>query len=270
MKVVLTIAGSDSGGGAGIQADLKTFEAHGVFGTSAITSVTVQNTRGVRRVHDVPYDIVREQILAVLDDFDVSAIKIGMLSNVDVITVVAEVLRERAADIPVVLDPVMVATSGDRLLNEDALEALVGKLLPAATVLTPNVAEAEVLSGFAAQNRQDIRRAAQAILSDGPEHVLLKGGDREEYDEDGKRIALDFFLNSEEERWISGEFVDSSSTHGTGCTLSSAIAARLACGADVLDAVMAAKRYVTDAIRSAPGLGAGHGPLLHRVATDNK
>lgn len=270
MNVVLTIAGSDSGGGAGIQADLKTFEAHGVFGTSAITSVTVQNTRGVRGVHDVPPDVVRQQVLAVLDDFDVSAIKIGMLSNADVISAVAEVLRGRAANVPVVLDPVMVATSGDRLLNEDALEALVGKLLPLATVLTPNVAEAEVLSGFRAESREDIRRAAQAILSYGPEYVLLKGGDREEYDEEGKRIALDLVLNSEEERWLPGEFVESSSTHGTGCTLSSAIAAGLACGADVFDAIESAKNYVTEAIRSAPGLGTGHGPLLHRVAADNK
>ena len=219
MNVVLTIAGSDSGGGAGIQADLKTFEAHGVFGTSALTSITAQNTQGVRGVHDVPAHVVGEQIHAVLDDFPVQGIKIGMLSNMQVIEVVTEVLKDRASTIPIVLDPVMVATSGDRLLQSDALEMLVGRLLPLATVLTPNVAEAEVLCGFKPEGQEGMCRAAKAIFEHGSGSVLVKGGDREEWAEDGQQVALDLFYDGEEYHPLAGEFIESTNTHGTGCTL---------------------------------------------------
>lgn len=269
MNVVLTIAGSDSGGGAGIQADLKTFEAHGVFGTSAITSITAQNTQGVRSVHDVPPQIVGEQIHAVLDDFPVQAIKIGMLSNAKVVAVVADVLERHASTIPVVLDPVMVATSGDRLLKSDAVEMLVRRLLPLATLLTPNSAEAEVLCGFKPEGENGMRRAAKAIFEHGSSSVLVKGGDSKEHAQDGRRIALDLFFDGKSYHPLVGEFIDSTNTHGTGCTLSSAIAANLACGMQMLPAIQRAKQYVALAIRSAPGLGGGHGPLLHRVAVDN-
>lgn len=266
VHTVLTIAGSDSGGGAGIQADLKTFEAHGVFGTSAITSVTAQNTLGVRGVWDMPPEAVRGQIEAVLDDFTVAAIKIGMLSSASIIAAVADVLEERGRDIPIVLDPVMVATSGDRLLRDDALRALTDRLMPLATLLTPNVAEADVLCGFRPDDRAAMERAALHLFGFGPKNVLVKGGDRVERDAAGKRLAVDILFDGQAYTTFVGEFVESRNTHGTGCTLSSAIAANLACGLNVKVAVERAKQYVSAGIRNAPGLGNGNGPLLHRLA----
>ena len=269
MTVVLTIAGSDSGGGAGIQADLKTFEAHGVFGTSAITSITAQNTKGVRAVHDVPSEVVGQQIEAVFDDFDVKGIKIGMLSSAAIIGVVTGLLEKYASEIPVVLDPVMVATSGDRLLKDDALELMAQRLIPLAYLVTPNIAEAEVLSGYKPTGAKGVLEAARTIHRLGPENVLVKGGDRNERDDRGERVAQDILYDGERSSVLSEKFVESTSTHGTGCTLSSAIAANLACGMDLLPAIRRAKNYVTLAIQSAPGLGGGHGPLLHRVAVNN-
>lgn len=263
MYTALTIAGSDSGGGAGIQADLKTFEAHGVFGTSAITSVTAQNTLGVSGVWDLPPEAVLAQIAAVLDDFPVAAIKIGMLSNAPISMAVADILAERAGEIPIVLDPVMVATSGDRLLRDDAVRVLTERLLPLATLLTPNVAEAEVLCGFRPDDRVQMEEAARHLLQLGAQSVLVKGGDRKEYDAEGKRLAVDLLYDGGESMFFTEEFVESRNTHGTGCTLSSAIAANLAVGRTLRDAVERAKQYVTRGIRYAPGLGGGNGPLLH-------
>lgn len=265
MRVVLTIAGSDSGGGAGIQADLKTFEAHGVFGTSAITGVTAQNTVGVSGVWDLPPDAVRGQIAAVLDDFPVAAIKIGMLSGAPIVAAVADILQERGEGIPVVLDPVMVATSGDRLLRDDALGLLRERLIPLAALVTPNVAEAEVLCGYRPLDREGMERAARDIFRLGAGSVLVKGGDRTEYDADGKRLAIDVLYDGTDCTVFDGEFVESRNRHGTGCTLSSAIAANLALGRSLYESVKRAKQYVTEGIRRAPGLGKGNGPLLHRI-----
>ncbi len=260
MKVVLTIAGSDSGGGAGIQADLKTFEAHGVFGTSAITSITAQNTLGVRGVFDIPAEVVVSQIEAVLDDFQVAAVKIGMLSSRAIITAAAGVLRERAAGLPIVLDPVMVATSGDRLLRDDAVSALVAELTPLALLVTPNVDEAAVLAGHPVRNLDEMSSAARIIAARGARSVLVKGG----HLGGGDGVAVDLLLHDGVEHRLESPYIPSNSTHGTGCTLSSAIAAGLALGLDPVEAVRSAKEYVGVAIANAPGLGRGHGPLLHR------
>lgn len=265
MTVALTIAGSDSGGGAGIQADLKTFEAHGLFGTSAITSITAQNTTGVSGVWDLEPEAVKGQIEAVLDDFPVAAIKIGMLSNARIIEAVADTLEERNLTAPVVLDPVMVATSGDRLLRDDAVESLITRLFPLSTLVTPNAAEAEALCGYIVDDREAIRTAAEAIRGMGPRAVLVKGGDREERDEEGRRIAYDLYFDGERYEPLQEEYIESESTHGTGCTLSSAIAAHLALGEDLIEAIRRAKRYVAEAIRTAPNLGIGHGPMNHRI-----
>lgn len=263
MRVALTIAGSDSGGGAGIQADLKTFHAHGVFGTSTITSVTAQNTRGVTGVWDLPPEAVRAQFRAVVEDFDVAAIKIGMLSGVAIVETVADLLEELAEGIPVVLDPVIAASSGDRLLRDNALRVLTDRLLPLATVVTPNAAETEALCGYPVPDRRAVENAAQRIHSFGAANVLVTGGDRREYDPEGKPISADLLFDGDSFRVFAAEFVESRNTHGTGCTLSSAIAANLANGIDLQESIGNAKNYVTEAIRNAPGLGKGHGPLKH-------
>ena len=264
MNVVITIAGSDSGGGAGIQADLKTFEAHAVFGTTAITSITAQNTLGERAVFDLPLDIVRAQLDAVFDDLPVAAVKIGMLSSAAVIELVSDFLERRAAGLPVVVDPVMVATSGDRLLREDAVAILRQRLAPLATVLTPNVAEAAVLAGIDVDDHEDMRRAAAIIHQLGPAVVLVKGGDlRSGPDDPSRSMAIDILYDGRRYRSFAAPLVATTSTHGTGCTLSSAIAANLARGLDLDDAVRRGKSYVHGAIANAPGLGHGHGPLLH-------
>lgn len=264
IPVVISIAGSDSGGGAGIQADLKTFEAFGVFGTTAITSITAQNTVGVRAVHDVPVDIVLAQLEAVFDDFVIEAVKIGMLSSETIIDLVASFLRERAADTPIVLDPVMVATSGDRLLRQEAVSAMVERLLPLATVVTPNSAEAAVLAGHDVNDLESMRDAARAILLAGPRSVLVKGGHVAPRMGEGERLELvDLFVEGGVEHELPTPFVATRSTHGTGCTISSAIAASIARGTSLLDAVSIAQRFVNGAIVHAPGIGAGSGPLLH-------
>jgi hydroxymethylpyrimidine/phosphomethylpyrimidine kinase len=265
MPVVITIAGSDSGGGAGIQADLKTFEAHRVFGTSAITSITAQNTIGVRGVHDVPVGIVRAQLEAVFDDFDVRAVKIGMLSSEEIIALVAGFLEERARSTPIVLDPVMVATSGDRLLREGAVRGLIDRLVPLATVVTPNTEEAAILAEMPVRDLQQMRAAARAIVARGARTALVKGGHVPPSDEGGAAELVDLFFDGERDHDLRTPYLATTSTHGTGCTLSSAIAARLAIGDALLDAVNGAQRYVHAAIAAAPGLGHGHGPLRHGV-----
>jgi len=253
--VAMTIAGSDSGGGAGIQADLKTFQALGVFGTSALTAITAQNTVGVRAVHEIPTDVIAAQIDAVVDDIGVDAVKTGMLSSAEIIGTVAERIRRWRLD-RLVVDPVMVAKSGDRLLRADAVQALVRDLLPLALVLTPNLPEAEVLVGRPLVTDDEIRQAARDILALGPRAVVMKGGHR-------AGDATDLLFDGSTFHAFAAERIDTPNTHGTGCTFSAAIAAGLADGLDVVDAVGAAKRYVTEAIRRSQPLGHGHGPVFH-------
>ncbi len=255
MKSVLTIAGSDSGGGAGIQADLKTFEALGVFGTCAITAVTAQNTVGVSAIHEVPVAVVAAQIDAVATDVRPDAVKVGMLAGAAIVEAVADALvRHRLHH--VVVDPVMVAKSGDRLLLPEAVEALIRRLLPLATVLTPNLPEAEVLLGRPVLTVADQEAAARDIAALGPRAVVVKGGH-------SAGDPVDVLFAEEALRHYSAARIATRSTHGTGCTFSSAIAANLALGMPVAEAVGAAKRYLTGAIANAPGLGSGHGPVDH-------
>jgi len=257
LPTALTIAGSDSGGGAGIQADLKTFTAFGVYGMTVITSVTAQNTMGVLEIHDLPAPFVSRQLEAVLGDLPVDAAKTGMLSNAGIIRAVAEQFRGRTVK-NLVLDPVMVAKSGHRLLQKDALDALQDALFPLAAIITPNLPEAEVITGLKIIHPDDMRRAAEKIRDLGPPNVLIKGGHLE-----GR--AVDIFYDGEAFTELPADRIRTRQTHGTGCTLSAAIAAVLARGLTISEAVLAAKDFITRAIREAPGLGHGHGPLNHFV-----
>ena len=264
MNVVLTIAGSDSGGGAGIQADLKTFEAFGLFGTSAITAVTAQNTLGVRGVWEIPVEGVIAQIDAVLDDFPVRAIKIGMLASLPIVQGVAARLARLEQTIPVVLDPVMVATSGDRLLQPEAIESLRSDLLPIATIITPNLAEGRLLAGCDGGPEEVVSR----LLDNRTAAVLLTGGDEPERGGGGELMTVDYLGMRDESgavgiRRLSAPAIETSSTHGTGCTLSSAIAASIATGDSLRNAVVRGREYVRRGLERAPGLGKGHGPLRH-------
>ena len=255
--IALTIAGSDSGGGAGIQADIKTFSALGVYGASVLTAVTAQNTRAVTAVAGLSPAMVRAQIEAVFDDLAVAAVKVGMLGDPAVIRAVADGLRGR--DLPVVLDPVMVAKSGDRLLTAEAIATLKDELLPLATVLTPNLPEAaDLLSLTPAANLAARQAQGAALLALGPEWVLMKGG----HDEGATCTDL---LMGPQERTLSAPRIDTRNTHGTGCTLSAAIAAGLAQGLAVPEAVARAHAYLHAAIAAADRLavGAGHGPVHH-------
>jgi len=258
--VALTIAGSDSGGGAGIQADLKTFQELGVYGTSAITAITAQNTHGVHAVHAVPLADVRAQIDAVVSDLRPEALKTGMLATAELVSTVATAIREHEL-VRYVLDPVMVATSGDRLLAADAVTTLVRELLPLADVVTPNLHEAAILAARPVATVDDMRRAGARILELGASAVLLKGGHLEDE-------AVDLLMDGREERIWRRPRIDTPHTHGTGCTLSAAIAAGLARGDDLGSAVDRAVRYVSRAIAAAPGLGHGHGPINHFVDPD--
>ena len=256
---VLTIAGSDSGGGAGIQADLKAFSACGVYGLSVITALTAQNTRGVTGIHDVPADFVAAQMDAVFDDIEIHAVKIGMLSQAAVIETVAERLRTWRAR-RVVLDPVMVAKGGHKLLQDDAVAALRQHLLPLATVATPNLPEAAVLlEREAPADRAAMINAAADLRTLGPHAVLLKGGHL------GGEQSIDVLDDGAEPVILSSERVPTANTHGTGCSLSAALAAYLARGLSLRDAVRTAKAWLTGAIRSADQLrvGHGHGPVHH-------
>ena len=257
--IAVTIAGSDSSGGAGIQADLKTFAALGVYGASAITALTAQNTRGVSAIYDVPADFIAAQIDAIFSDLEVGAVKLGMLSQIAAIEAVAAGLaRHRARNI--VLDPVMVATSGDRLLADDAIDVLRRELIPRALVVTPNLPEAAALTGASlARNEREMETQAREILSLGPRNVLIKGG------HGAGAEAVDLLIGQGEVVRLSAKRIATKNTHGTGCTLSSAIAAGLAKGCDLVTAVQEAKAYVTAAIAGADQLkiGHGHGPLHH-------
>ncbi len=253
--VALTIAGSDSSGGAGIQADLKTFLAHGVFGLSAVTAVTAQNTQRVDRIAPVSADIVAAQIDAVAADFRISATKIGMLAGSCIVEAVADAIARHGLP-NVVLDPVLASTSGTRLLDDRGLEALRARLLRLATVVTPNAFEAEALVGFPVRDLEQARRAARHIVAMGARAVVITGGHL-----DGP--ATDLLYAAGDFTELPGERIESRHTHGTGCTFSAAIAARLARGDALVPAARAAKAYVADAIRRAPGLGHGRGPLGH-------
>jgi hydroxymethylpyrimidine/phosphomethylpyrimidine kinase len=257
----MTIAGSDSGGGAGIQADLKTFAALGVYGTSAITAITAQNTLGVTAVHDVPTEMIAAQIQAIVTDIGADAVKTGMLSSAEIIRTVVEALLRLGAGPGtargLVVDPVMVAKGGDRLLREDAVEALRTLLIPLATVVTPNIPEAETLTGRAIRNRGDARRAARDIVHGmGAAAAVVKGGHL-------PGPATDLFYDGHEVRAFTAARIETPNTHGTGCTFASAIAAYLARGREPVGAVAGAKRYVTAAIRRSLPIGGGHGPLNH-------
>ena len=259
IPVALTIAGSDSGGGAGIQADLKTFHAFGVFGTSALTAITAQNTRGVTAVHAVPGEIVRAQVHAVATDFEVRACKTGMLATRELVELVGHVIREERLP-NYVLDPVMVATSGDRLLDQDAEKAILEHLLPLCAVVTPNLDEAAILVGSAVASEAGMRAAARTLAERGARAVLLKGGHLH-----GDAI-VDVFYDGNAFTDFRKQKIATTSTHGTGCTLSAGIAAGLALGKPILQAVSDALAFVDRAIRGAPGLGGGNGPLNHFVA----
>ncbi len=259
---VLVIAGSDSGGGAGIQADLKTVMALGGFATTALTALTAQNTRGVSAVLLVPAQFLRAQMDAVMADIGADAIKTGMLPDTGSIEAVADFIAGLPAALPFVLDPVMVATSGDRLQDEEALHALKTRLIPLATIITPNIPEAELLLGTRIADEADQRRAAGALLALGAGAVMVKGGHLT-----GETVT-DILATRTGIEAMTGERIHSTSTHGTGCTLASAIAAGLAQGMPLTDAVRRARAYVAQAIRTAPGLGGGHGPLNHGVTID--
>lgn len=258
-SIALTIAGSDSSGGAGVQADLKTFSALGVYGTSVVTALTAQNTQGVRAIHDVPPDFVQTQMDAVLSDIAVNAIKIGMLSNPAIIEAVSDGLAD-FDQLPIVLDPVMVATSGDALLTSESIAVLKKTLMQRAHIITPNLHEAAVLTGLPmAVNDDAIEKQARLMLDFGVRAVLLKGG-HGSGDE-----ARDFYCDEGASFWLSAPRFETQNTHGTGCTLSSAIAAGLAKKYSMQDALNAAKQYVTRAIKGADDLsiGKGHGPTHH-------
>lgn len=256
MRAVLTIAGSDSSAGAGIQADLKTFAAHGVYGMSAITALTAQNTETVTGVFEVPPQFVGQQIDAVVADIRPDAVKTGMLSSAEIIGVVATKVREHALR-NIVVDPVMVSKSGARLLREDAVQALRSQLLPLADVVTPNIPEAEDLLGRDLRTEDEIRQAARDIRALGAANVVLKGGHRE------GDIVVDLLFDGEQFHEYSGPRIQTSSTHGTGCTFASAIAAQLALGSAVPQAVRLARGYLQGALEHARPIGHGHGPVDH-------
>lgn len=255
MKHVLSIAGTDPSGGAGAAADCKTFCAHGCFALNVITAVVSQNTQGVRGYMDVTPDLIADQIDAVFEDIDVDAVKIGMVSVPETIRVIASKLRQYQPHF-VVIDPVMVATSGHRLLVPEAEQTLKEVLLPLADVLTPNIPEAEVLTGKTIENLSDMEEAAKAIGTMGAKAVLVKGGHRVE-------DATDILFDGQKLHYFNGKRVESTSTHGTGCSLSSAIASDLANGMSLVDAVAEAKQYVYEGIAHAEPIGKGHGPIHH-------
>lgn len=256
---VLTIAGSDSGGGAGIQADLKTFSALGCFGASAITAITVQNTLGVTGIHSIPTAIAEGQIRAVMEDIRPSAIKIGMVHSAELAVTIAGVLKDYP-QVPVILDPVMVATSGDRLILSETIDVLKRELFPLATLVTPNLDEAEILSSMQVRSVEDMKLAAVKILETGCNAVLIKGGHLP-----GETLFDVYLENKGFEQIIRSDLIATGNTHGTGCSLSSAIASFIARGYDLSEAVQKASQYIHEAIAEGCDVktGEGHGPLNH-------
>lgn len=255
---VLIIAGSDCSGGAGIQADIKSVTALGGYGATAITALTVQNTTGVFDVLGIDPEFIVQQATVTIDDIGADALKTGMLHSVPVITAVAEFIKSKAAGIPVVVDPVMVSQSGSRLLEEDAADALIKQMIPLATILTPNIPEAEVLSGMTITSEADMIVAAQKIGELGAKAVLIKGGHAE-----GDKIVDILWRCEGDIEGFEGTRIPSENNHGTGCSLASAIATGLAQGMGLSDAVARARAYVREAIRTAPDYGKGNGPLNH-------
>lgn len=255
MKTALTIAGSDSSGGAGIQADIKTMLANGVYAMSAITALTAQNTMGVQGIYEVSADFLGQQIDSVFADIRPDAVKIGMVSNSELISTIADKLVYEKAE-NIVVDPVMIATSGARLLREDAIESLKKYLLPIATIITPNILEAELLTGMEIRSEQDMMMAAKRIGENYQCAVICKGGHQ-------INDANDCLYENGEVCWIRGERINNPNTHGTGCTLSSAVAANLAKGMGLQEAVIRAKKYISGALEAMLDLGQGSGPLHH-------
>jgi len=255
MKTVLTIAGSDSGGGAGIQADIKAISANGLFGMSVITAVTAQNTQEVRSVQQIDLNIIQDQLEAVFDDLPVDAVKIGMLGNKETVYVVAKSLMKYKPKC-IVVDPVMFSKGGHYLLEQSAVEVMKKEILPLSSIITPNILEAGVLTGRAIQTEEDMYKACELIMEMGVKAVLVKGGHL-------VGSPNDLFYNGENFHWLKAERIQTKNTHGTGCTLSSAIAANLAKGSTLLDAVTLAKQYITTAITHSLPLGSGHGPIHH-------
>lgn len=255
MKTALSIAGSDSCGGAGIQADLKTMTMNGVYAMTAITALTAQNTIGVRETYDVSPKFLSSQIEAVFEDIYPNAVKIGMVSSSELIKIIAIQLKKFKAK-NIVLDPVMIATSGSRLINEDAVEMLKSHLIPIADVITPNIPEGEFLAGMEIKDHKDMLTAAKKISSESGCAVLLKGGHR-------LADANDLLFENGHAKWFEGKRIDNPNTHGTGCTLSSAIAANLANGYTLELSVKRAKEYISGAIKSGLDLGKGSGPIDH-------
>lgn len=255
MKKVLTIAGSDSSGGAGIQADLKTFSAHGVFGMSVIAAVTAQNTKEVIDVQNISPDIIGKQIDAIFDDIEVDAVKIGMISEIEGIKVVAERLKKYKPK-NIVLDPVMVSKSGYSLMNPNSVETLIKELIPIVSVITPNIPEAEIISGTKIKTIEDMEKTAKIIYNMGPRNVLVKGGHL-------LGDAIDILYDGKEFTYLKNGRINTKNTHGTGCTLSSSIASNLALGMDIKEAVRNSKRYITIAIEHSLSIGHGSGPTNH-------
>ena len=255
IPIALTIAGSDSGGGAGIQADLKTFASKGVYGMSAITAVTAQNTIGVQAVHNQPPDLVKLQIQSALSDIGADAIKIGMLANKEIITAVAETIQHYP-QIPLIVDPVMIAKSGDLLLESNAISSLIEQILPLATIITPNLDEATAITGLKASNQDEMEAIACKLFEMGPRYVVIKGGHL-----DGP--ALDVLYDGKNFHSFVAERVDTRNTHGTGCTFAAAITAEVAKGSSIIDAVDRAKSYLTNSLVHSIPLGKGHGPVHH-------
>ncbi len=255
----LTIAGSDSGGGAGIQADLKTFAAHGVYGTSAVTAVTAQNTREVIAVAEVPEEIVAAQIDSVLEDIGAGAIKTGMLSSAKIVSTVAE--RVHAWGIPTVVDPVMISKSGNFLLDPDAVGAIKRELIPVSFVVTPNYHEAAELTGIEIENDDDAREAARVLADLGARIVVIKGGHR-------AGLPLDIVFDGVDFTELEAERVETENTHGTGCTFSAAITANLALGHAPIESIARAKSYLTEALRTSYRVGGGHSPVNHFFALE--
>lgn len=262
MKTALTIAGSDSSGGAGIQADLKTMTMNGVFGMSAVTALTAQNTMGVTGIMEVTPEFLEMQIQAVFEDIRPDAVKIGMVANSNLIRVIAKCLKTYKAE-KIIVDPVMVATSGSRLLKEDAIYTLEQELLPLATLVTPNIPEAEILAGTKIENREDMEKAAKEISDRYQCSVLLKGGhDRND--------ANDLLYQNGKVCWFEGKRIENLNTHGTGCTLSSAIASNLAKGFSLERAIERAKEYISGALGAMLDLGNGSGPMNHAFDLQGK
>ncbi|MGI5891824.1 MAG: bifunctional hydroxymethylpyrimidine kinase/phosphomethylpyrimidine kinase [Bacillota bacterium] len=255
MKTVLTIAGSDCSGGAGIQADLKTFTVHKVYGMSVITAITVQNTLGVQEVFDLPKRLVEKQIDSIFTDIFPQAIKIGMVSSEPIINSISQKLQEYSAS-NIVIDPVMISTSGCPLLSPSASTALINCLLPQADIITPNIAEAEMISGQLIKDKKDMLKAALALSDRYPGYILIKGGHLSD-------CSDDLLVYQNEVFWLQKKRLQSHNTHGTGCTLSAAIAANLALGLNMVQAVKNAKEFVFGAIKKAADLGKGQGPLNH-------